>query len=61
MPEIANYRRVVLEKWDNGLKGKAWKIKIDQGSYLDVELDGSVTALIKVYRCNVKESILVKA
>ena len=37
-----------------------WKIKIDQGSYLNVELDGSVTALIQVYSYNIKEYILVK-
>lgn len=37
------------------------KNKIDQDSYLNVELDGSITALIKAYSCNIKEHILVKA
>lgn len=35
-------------------------VKIDQDSYLNVESDESVTALIKVYSCN-KEYILVRA
>lgn len=61
MPGIANYLRAILEKWDNGSKGKVWKIKIDRGGYSNVELDESVTALIKVYSCNVKEYILLKA
>lgn len=38
---------------------KVWVVKIDQDSYLNVELDESVTALIKVYSCNI-EYILVK-
>lgn len=33
-------------------KKKVWIVKIDQDSYLNVELDESVTALIKVYSCN---------
>lgn len=61
MPGMANDPRAILEKWDNGSKGNVWKIKIDQGSYSNVELDESVTALIKVDSCNIKEYILVKA
>lgn len=54
MPGMANDPRAILEKWDNGSKGNVWKIKIDQGSYSNVELDESVTALIKVDSCNIK-------
>lgn len=42
-------------------KRKVWKIKTDQGSYLNVKLDVSITALIKAYSCNIKEFIFVKA